>query len=564
MSISLGDQTTTPIRKKNTKNTLLRKIARACRTSLPETDFALNLDVVDFINEKQGSTPRDAIVAIGKLINNRDPHIALLSLSLLDILVKNCGYPIHLQISTKEFLNNLVRVFPEFPPHSYSLLERNILKMIEEWYRTLCVTAAYKEDLYNIRDIHSLLYQKGYSFPTINENELTVLQPSKTFKTASEIKDEQEMIQGAKLDELIRRGRPEDLRQANKLMKIMAGFKQDNLVLAQKEIIKELTSLKIKLELLDDMLINISENNDGNISDIKDNDSIQELLGEIKSATPKLDKLLTEVEDGDLSDQILQFKNSIEKVLLKYNFLKDGNLAESQSIQVPRVATPILTSHETFHIHTDSNQSQIPDQNIDQPVAEVTQAVQEVNLLDFWDDDDTPALSTTQQTPVQQNDTYSNNDDTDLLADLLADLDSSPTKTNNIDLNLNGTSKLSLQPPQLHTLNQSKNLKIEFEVTRENDSRISIKFFFSNLTPAIINSLTFSLAVPKRMTLNLNPQSSDSLPSLSNKIVHQFATIDNVLINDAKSLQLKWMATYFLNNSTEQINETAIYKFPMT
>jgi ADP-ribosylation factor-binding protein GGA len=34
---------------------------------------------------------------------------------LLDIMVKNCGYPMHLIISSKEFLNELVRKFPERP-----------------------------------------------------------------------------------------------------------------------------------------------------------------------------------------------------------------------------------------------------------------------------------------------------------------------------------------------------------------------------------------------------------------------------------------------------------------
>ena len=49
-------------------------------------------------------------------INSRNPNQSLLALAVLDHLVKNGGYPIHLQISTKEFLNELVRRFPERPP----------------------------------------------------------------------------------------------------------------------------------------------------------------------------------------------------------------------------------------------------------------------------------------------------------------------------------------------------------------------------------------------------------------------------------------------------------------
>lgn len=59
---------------------------------------------------------REATRSLLVHINSRNPNQALLALSTLDHLVKNCGYPIHLQISTKEFLNELVRRFPERPP----------------------------------------------------------------------------------------------------------------------------------------------------------------------------------------------------------------------------------------------------------------------------------------------------------------------------------------------------------------------------------------------------------------------------------------------------------------
>lgn len=43
------------------------------------------------------------------------PRVLTSHLQLLDNCVKNCGYPFHLQIATKEFLNELVRKFPERP-----------------------------------------------------------------------------------------------------------------------------------------------------------------------------------------------------------------------------------------------------------------------------------------------------------------------------------------------------------------------------------------------------------------------------------------------------------------
>lgn len=135
-------------------------------------------------------------MAIVNYINHRNPNVSLLALSvylviflelgsflidewqLLDICVKNCGYPFHLQISTKEFLNELVRRFPERPPIRPSRVQQKTLEAIEEWRQTICQTSRYKEDLGFIRDMHRLLTFKGYMFPEVRREDAAVLNPS--------------------------------------------------------------------------------------------------------------------------------------------------------------------------------------------------------------------------------------------------------------------------------------------------------------------------------------------------------------------------------------------------
>lgn len=143
-----------------------------------EPNLALNLEVVDLVNSKKGNAPREAAVTIVQLINHRNPNVSLLALSLLDICVKNCGYPFHLQISTKEFLNELVRRFPERPPIRASRVQAKILEAIEEWRQTICQTSRYKDDLGFIRDMHRLLLYKGYMFPEVRREDAAVLNPS--------------------------------------------------------------------------------------------------------------------------------------------------------------------------------------------------------------------------------------------------------------------------------------------------------------------------------------------------------------------------------------------------
>lgn len=159
-------------------STLQRYIQQACSPENYEPNLAVNLEVADLINAKKGNAPREAAVAIVNYINHRNPNVALLALNLLDICVKNCGYPFHLQISTKEFLNELVRRFPERPPMRASRVQMKILEAIEEWRGTICQTSRYKEDLGFIRDMHRLLSYKGYVFPEVRREDAAVLNPS--------------------------------------------------------------------------------------------------------------------------------------------------------------------------------------------------------------------------------------------------------------------------------------------------------------------------------------------------------------------------------------------------
>lgn len=542
----------------------------------------MNLDVADYINEKQGPCPRDAVIAIVKLINSRDTHTAVFALALLDVLVKNCGYPLHLQISRKEFLNELVKRFPEHPPMRYSKVQRLVLTAIEEWYQTICKQAPYKEDLGYIRDMHRLLKYKGYVFPKINESDLAVLRPSDHLKTASEIQKEQEVAQAAKLEELIRRGRPEDLREANKLMKVMAGFKQDNVNEAKQSISNELNKLKRKADLLNEMLA--SDN-----IDLQD-DTIVSLYSNLKGAQPKFQKIIEEEHDDDeLVQDLLKFNDTVNQLLEKYGLLKAGDSGAASQIHPSNIA-PL--SHSNGASGAGSGGA----------------LAKEINLIDF-DDDNEPQSSS--PTPAQTG-------SGDVVADLLGDLTdlsvssnsgsqgfglggsislgagqptsavSNTSNSNSLDLlsgfsSQNSTSTVP-NPGQQNTddfnllgdfggspassspsgtrvlVNESKNLKIEFDVKRDSSSTIELKSSFSNVSASAITDLTFLVAVPKTMNLRLQPQSGSSLGPFASNAITQEAWIDNATADLTKPLKVKWKATYKVNGSP--VDETAVFTLP--
>ncbi|KAG2418422.1 hypothetical protein HFD88_001523 [Aspergillus terreus] len=300
---------------------LQRAVRNACDITHYEPNLALNLEVADLINSKKGNAPREAALEIVRLINSRNQNVALLALALLDICVKNCGYPFHLQISTKEFLNELVRRFPERPPLRPSRVQHRILESIEEWRQTICQTSRYKEDLGHIRDMHRLLLYKGYVFPEIRHEDAAVLNPSDNLRSAEEMEEEEREAQSAKLQELIRRGTPADLQEANRLMKVMAGYDNRHKTDYRAKAAEEVAKVQQKAKILEEML---QSHQPG--ERVAEGDVFEELANALRSAHPKIQKMCEEEsDDPEAVNKLLEINDSIHRTIERYKLVKKGD-----------------------------------------------------------------------------------------------------------------------------------------------------------------------------------------------------------------------------------------------
>lgn len=70
---------------------------------------------------------------------------------------------------------------------------------------------------------------------------------------------EEEAAQSAKLQELIRRGGPQDLQEANRLMKVMAGYDTRHKTDYRAKAAEEVSKVQQKARLLEDRLQNFKE-----------------------------------------------------------------------------------------------------------------------------------------------------------------------------------------------------------------------------------------------------------------------------------------------------------------
>lgn len=76
----------------------------------------------------------------------------------------------------------------------------------------------------------------------------------KNLRSAEEMEEEEREAQSAKLQELIRRGTPADLQEANRLMKVMAGFDNRHKTDYRAKAAEEVAKVQQKARILEEML----------------------------------------------------------------------------------------------------------------------------------------------------------------------------------------------------------------------------------------------------------------------------------------------------------------------
>ncbi|KAF8168446.1 hypothetical protein B0H34DRAFT_685525 [Crassisporium funariophilum] len=121
-------------------------------------DIALNLEICDQIRSK--SVPaKDAMRALKRRLNHKNPNVQLLALGLTDICIKNGGDLFLSEIASRDFMDNLVSIL-KIPALNHDV-KLNILRMIQNW----SVAFEGKSNLYYVGQVFKTLTNEGYKFP---------------------------------------------------------------------------------------------------------------------------------------------------------------------------------------------------------------------------------------------------------------------------------------------------------------------------------------------------------------------------------------------------------------
>jgi hepatocyte growth factor-regulated tyrosine kinase substrate len=83
-----------------------KNLDRATSNLLLSPDWDAILAICDTLRQGDCS-PKPAVEAIKKKLQDKNPHVALYALQVLDAVVKNCGKPVHDEVITMPFMEEL-------------------------------------------------------------------------------------------------------------------------------------------------------------------------------------------------------------------------------------------------------------------------------------------------------------------------------------------------------------------------------------------------------------------------------------------------------------------------
>uniref|UniRef100_A0A669C0I2 Golgi associated, gamma adaptin ear containing, ARF binding protein 3 n=1 Tax=Oreochromis niloticus TaxID=8128 RepID=A0A669C0I2_ORENI len=277
-----------------------------------QEDWEYIIGFCDQIN-KELEGPQIAVTLLVHKIHSPQEWEALQALTVLEACMKNCGRRFHNEVGKYRFLNELIKVVsPKYMGDSAP--EKVKLKIVEMLYSW---TVAFPSET-KIGEAYQTLKRQGL---VAHDPELPLdrtLIPSPPTRPKHPVFDNEDM--GKLLAELLRSKNPEDLQEANRLIKNMVKEDEARVQKVTKRM-HTLEEVNINVKLLTEMLSHYNKDSS--------TDSDKEIIKELYERCDKLRraafKMATETEDNDTSlGDILQASDDLSRVINAYKKIVEG------------------------------------------------------------------------------------------------------------------------------------------------------------------------------------------------------------------------------------------------
>ncbi|XP_036194836.1 ADP-ribosylation factor-binding protein GGA3 isoform X11 [Myotis myotis] len=272
-------------------------------------------------------------------------------LQVLEACMKNCGRRFHNEVGKFRFLNELIKVVsPKYLGDRVSeKVKTKVIELLYSW------TLALPEES-KIKDAYHMLKRQGIvqSDPLIPVDRTLI--PSPPPRPKNPVFDDEE--KSKLLAKLLKSKNPDDLQEANKLIKSMVKEDEARIQKVTKRL-HTLEEVNNNVKLLSEMLLHYSKEDSseadkelmkvappprGQLGSGQGASLRQELFDRCENKRRTLFKLASETEDNDNSlGDILQASDNLSRVINSYKTIIEGQVINGE------VATSTMSDSEGHH-----------------------------------------------------------------------------------------------------------------------------------------------------------------------------------------------------------------------
>uniref|UniRef100_UPI0037E9A927 ADP-ribosylation factor-binding protein GGA3a n=1 Tax=Semicossyphus pulcher TaxID=241346 RepID=UPI0037E9A927 len=302
---------------------------KATNPSNRQEDWEYIMGFCDQIN-KELEGPQISVRLLAHKIQSPQEWEAIQALMVLEACMKNCGRRFHSEVGKFRFLNELIKVVsPKYLGDKVSeQVKTKVIEMLYSWTVSL-------PDEAKIFEAYQMLKSQGIVSVDPEICLDATLMPSPSPRPKNPVFDDEK--KSKRLSELLKSKKPEDLQEANRLIKNMVKEDEVRTQKATKQI-STLEAVNNSVKLLNEMLAHFSP------QDSTDGD--KELIGELYRDCDKLRQtvfqLATETEDNDSSlGDILQASDDLSHVINSYKKIVEGRTVNGETEEAQQTQTSV-------------------------------------------------------------------------------------------------------------------------------------------------------------------------------------------------------------------------------
>ncbi|NXO35524.1 GGA3 protein, partial [Locustella ochotensis] len=311
---------------------------KATNPSNRQEDWEYIIGFCDQIN-KELEGPQIAVRLLAHKIQSPQEWEAVQALTVLEACMKNCGRRFHNEVGKFRFLNELIKVVsPKYLGDRVSeKVKSKVIELLYSW------TMALPEES-KIKDAYYMLKRQGIvMFDPVIPADRTLI-PSPPPRPKNPVFDDEE--KSKLLAKLLKSKNPDDLQEANKLIKSMVKEDEARIQKVTKRM-HTLEEVNNNVKLLNEMLVHYSKED----SSEADRELMKELYERCETKRRTLFKLASETEDNDSSlGDILQASDNLSRVINSYKKIIEGQVINGE-VDLPGMSV-VEGSNSTNNLNT--------------------------------------------------------------------------------------------------------------------------------------------------------------------------------------------------------------------